>query len=210
MNDTMEEFVFAGFWKRVLAALIDAAIGLAFMPVAIPLMTWSITHRNILPEALRALVWTLIWLWLVVRFGGTPGKLIIGIRIVDIKGSFLSWGRAVRRIIFPSLTITINSYLEMWKASSSYPESIPHSTFLEVSRLMNEYGQPFATIAMILGFAVYLDIGVILTNRQKRALHDFIAGSYVITKRSYTALAEQSLPTNGEDAAVEGCVRERI
>jgi len=196
MIDRTDEFVFVGFWKRVLAALIDAAIGWAFMPITMPLMTWTITHRNIVPEVLWSAVWTLVWLWLVVRFGGTPGKLIIGVRIVDVRGAFLSWGRAVRRIIFPSLIMTINSHLQMWKAFSTYPDSTPHSSFLEIGRLMNEYGQPFAMIAMVFAFSTYLDIGVILFNRKKRALHDFIAGSYVITKKSYGDIAE---PTAGGD-----------
>ena len=96
MIDRSDKFVFVGFWKRVLAALIDAAIGWAFVPITMPLMTWTITHRSIVPEALWSLVWTIIWLWLVVRFGGTPGKLIIRVRIVDARGTFLSWGRILR------------------------------------------------------------------------------------------------------------------
>ncbi|MCH7920353.1 MAG: RDD family protein [Planctomycetes bacterium] len=195
MVDRTDEFVFVGFWKRVLAALIDAAIGWAFMPITMPLMTWTITHRNIVPGALWSLVWTTVWLWLVVRFGGTPGKLIIRVRIVDARGTFLSWGRAIRRVIFPSLIMTINSHLQMWKALSTYPDSTPHSSFLEIGELMNKYGQPFAMITMVLGLAIYADIGVVLFNRKKRAFHDFIAGSYVITKKSYRNLAE---PTDGQ------------
>jgi uncharacterized RDD family membrane protein YckC len=190
MTDRTDEFIFVGFWKRVLAALIDAGIGWAFIPITTPLMIWTITHRNILPETLWSLVWTILWLWVVVRFGGTPGKLIIGVRIVDTRGQFLSWGRAVRRIIFPSLVLTINSHLQMWRALSTYPDSAPHSSFLEIGGLLNEYGQPFAMLAMVLGLLVYADIGAVLFNRKKRALHDFIAGSYVITKKSYRELAE--------------------
>lgn len=62
---------------------------------------------------------------------------------------------------------------------------------------MNEYGQPFTTIGMILPFSLYIDIGVVLLNRKKRAIHDFIAGSYVITKRSYRLLAEPNLEGDG-------------
>ena len=79
----------------------------------------------------------------------------------------------------------------MWKAFTTYPDSPPHTSFLEIGKLMNEYGQPFATIAMILAVSAYADIGAILFNRQKRAIHDLIAGSYVITKKSYGECAEQ-------------------
>ena len=193
MIDRTEELVFVGFWKRVLAALIDAAIGWAFIPITIPLMVWTVSQRNIAPNCLWTSVWIVVWLWLVVRFGGTPGKLIIGVRIVDAGGKFLSWGRAVRRIIFPSLIMTAISTLQMWVTIRAYPDSAPHSSFLEIGALMNEYGQPFTMftiLTMVLGFSVYLDIGVVLFNRKKRAIHDFIAGSYVVTKKSYSDLAK--------------------
>ena len=196
MIDRTDDFVFVGFWKRVLATLIDAAIGWAFfIPITMPLMTWTVAHRNMAPEVLWFAVWTVVWLWLVVRFGGTPGKLIIGVRIVDVHGTFLSWSRAIRRIIFPSLISSIISYLGVWKLFSTYPDSAPHVSFLEIGRLMNEYGQPFAMISMVLACSVYADTGAILFNRQKRALHDFIAGSYVITRKSYGGLAE---PKDGQ------------
>lgn len=185
-----------GFWKRVLATLIDAAITWAFVPITIPLTSWTIGHRNILPELIWSIVWTTIWLWLVVRFGGTPGKLAIRVRIVDANGHFLSWARAVLRILLPALVMKVNSLLKMWKAISTYPESTPHSSFWEIGRIMNEYsGQPFTTITTILIIFAYVDIGVILFNRKKRAIHDFIAGSYVITKRSYQELTE---PKDGQ------------
>ena len=66
---------------------------------------------------------------------------------------------------------------------------------------MNEYGQPFSIVAMILAYAIYLDIGVILFNRKKRAVHDFIAGSYVITNKSYRGLAE---PKDGQLSSAGG------
>ena len=78
MTDRTDEFVFVGFWKRVLAALIDVAIGMAYMPIAMPLLFWTMTHRNIIPATLSSIVWIIVWLWLVVRFGGTPGKLTWG------------------------------------------------------------------------------------------------------------------------------------
>jgi uncharacterized RDD family membrane protein YckC len=129
------------------------------------------------------------------RFGGTPGKLIIGVRIADVRGTFLSWGRAVRRIIFPVLIITVVQHLQMWNAFSTYPDSTPHASFLEIGMIMNEYGKPFTMITMLLGFSVHADIGAVLFNRKKRALHDFIAGSYVVTKKSYKRLAE---PKDGQ------------
>ncbi|MFC1557787.1 RDD family protein [candidate division KSB1 bacterium] len=193
MKDRTDELVFVGFWKRVLAFLIDFVINIDFFLITKPLMTWTMTHRNIILATLWSIIWIILWLWLVVRFGGTPGKLIIGVRIVNVSGKFLSWGKAVRRIIFPVLIMEINSLLQLWKALNTYPDSTLHSSFFEIAELMKEYGQPFVMIGMILVYARYVDIGAILFNRKKRALHDFIAGSYVVTKKSYRALTEPSI-----------------
>lgn len=196
MNDRTSQFVFVGFWKRVLAGLVDAAIGCVFMPFTIPMLVWSLRHRTILPGVLWCVAWTMILLWFVVRFGGTPGKLAIRARIVDADGHFLSWGRAVLRIV-PSLIVSITHFLQMGTAFSRYPETVPHSSYLEFGRILNQYGQPFAMLSMIFVFLFYVDIGAILFNKQKRAIHDFIAGSYVVTKKSYMAAAEPVGPAEG-------------
>ena len=83
MLEGTRNFVFVGFWMRVVATLVDAAIGLPFLPLTQRLMFWSIGQRNILPELSWSVAWTVLWLWLVVRFGGTPGKLIIGAHVAQ-------------------------------------------------------------------------------------------------------------------------------
>jgi uncharacterized RDD family membrane protein YckC len=192
MTDRTSEFVFVGFWKRVLAALIDAAIGWGFMPIAVSVTIWSFEHGNVFPEILWSVIWTAVWLWPVVRFGITPGKLVIRARIVNGGGQFLSWRRAVLRIL-PALIMSMNSFFQMGTAIGRYPERVPQVSFWEIGWLLNEYGEPYTTVAAVFGFFIYADLGVVLLNRQKRAMHDFIAGSYVITKDSYQALAEPNV-----------------
>ena len=123
-------------------------------------------------------------MWLVVRFGGTPGKLVIKARIVRNNGKYLNWGQAFLRMLIPSIIISINSHLMQWNSIITWPSETHINSFMEMGRVMNEYGQPFATISDFLCIIIYIDILVILFNKKKRAIHDFIAGSYVITKKS--------------------------
>lgn len=189
MTDRTNDFVFVGFWKRVLAVLIDLAIGFPLLPITRPIRLWSVQNRNILPYILWWLALEAILLWLVVCFGGTPGKLAIRVRIVDGSGKFLSWGRAVLRIVVPKLISCPVYFLQMGTAVSRYPESAPHTTSREISRLIVEYGQPYSTLLIAFALIGLVDIVVILFNKRKRAIHDFIAGSYVITRKSYLALS---------------------
>jgi uncharacterized RDD family membrane protein YckC len=190
-----EGFVYVGFWKRVLASLIDAAIGWIMMPITIMMMKHAFISRSIKFDILYMVVWTILWMWLVVRFGGTPGKLVIQARIVNERTKYLTWSAAFMRILFPSLLLSINSLCQTYKTVTGYPEGTAVPSFFEMGQLYNEYGHPFVLIGMFLGLLVYVDILVILTNNERRAIHDFIAGSYVITKEYYARIntAEQQI-----------------
>lgn len=193
MNDRTDEFVFVGFWKRVLAVAIDDIIFFPlFYPVSRLVDTWAYEYRTVVPTILWFLLNTSFSILLVVRFGGSPGMLLIGVRIVDAGGRFLSWARALMREVFPLLLIGITGILVLWKVVATFPDDLPHTTGLERGELWYSHGQPFAMIYDVLCFAIFADIGLILFNQKKRAIHDFIAGSYVITKDSYRALGKTS------------------
>lgn len=68
---------------------------------------------------------------------------------------------------------------------NSYIELPNELTFLEIGKLSQQFGGIYLILNLILGMFIYADIGAILFNKKKRALCDFIAGSYVITKKSY-------------------------
>jgi uncharacterized RDD family membrane protein YckC len=182
-------FEYVGFWKRALAALIDAIIVFALMPITIPLMKFSFAHRTIIPGLAYSIIWTVLWMWLIVKYGATPGKMVIKARIINSNGEFLYWDKAFLRMVFPGLLISINSYLQQWQAMNTAPPETSINSFLEIGQAMNQYGQPFAILGTILGLTVYVDVLAVLFNKRKRAIHDFIAGSYVVTKdslREYT------------------------
>jgi len=123
-------------------------------------------------------------MWLVVRFGATPGKFVIKARIIRNNGKYLNWGQAFLRMLIPGIIISINSHLLEWHAITTCPSGTHVNSFMEMGRVLNKYGQPFTAIETFLEIIIFIDILVILFNKKKRAIHDFIAGSYVITKKS--------------------------
>lgn len=183
MSET-ERFVYVGFWKRVGAALVDALIGFALMPVSLPLIYFSFSTKNLLPLIAFNLVWTLIWLWFIVKKGGTPGKLVIGARIVDEQGQYLSWGGAFLRMLFPYFLHSLISLFQMGSAISNIEEGTVVDTFLGMGYAMQKADPIYATIGMVLSLSFYVNILVVLCNKKKKAIHDYIAGSVVVTKQS--------------------------
>ena len=179
-------FKYVGFWKRVLAILIDTAIWLPVIVLSCDSCTgvWRIviflfTYRGMSFGRLYGFGW-----WCASE--GTHGKLIVGVPRVHRRASFLSWVRAIRRII-PSVVGSVISILAFRAAAIHYPSFFlaPPSSLMELGRFMAEYGQPYILFFFTSWLVVYIDFGAILLNKKKRAIHDFIAGSYVITRTSY-------------------------
>ncbi|MCH7513823.1 MAG: RDD family protein [Bacteroidetes bacterium] len=121
--------------------------------------------------------------YLVMRFGGTPGKLILGIRIVDKEGNYLALAPALFRIS-PGIIITVFHMLGYKLLIDNFPGFSGEPSFLEFGKAIDEYGGSPMKIAMYLGYFVYLDVAVVLFNEKKRAIHDYLASSYVVTKCS--------------------------
>jgi uncharacterized RDD family membrane protein YckC len=101
------ELEYVGFWRRAVATLIDTAL---FMLVAWPVLyaiygaEYFESDRLIYGRADVWISWILplvgtIWFW-VARNGQTPGKMVVGARIVDAEsGSTISVGKGVARYI---------------------------------------------------------------------------------------------------------------
>ena len=120
-EETENEYRYAGFWIRLLASIIDSVLfvivlgGLLYLLMGSDIQTaflsvydGSVTTieegltqaqkyeyffiNNILP------IFLVIFLW--VKYGGTPGKLMLGIEVIDEKtGKNMSIGKSILRYI---------------------------------------------------------------------------------------------------------------
>lgn len=73
---------YAGFWRRLLAAIIDTVIftllmALIFGPVA--MNAGMFTPLGVLQTVVGMLLTVILW----IKFLGTPGKLLLGCQVVD-------------------------------------------------------------------------------------------------------------------------------
>jgi len=102
----MENQEYAGFWIRVAATLIDTVILLLVLAVPLTLIygsaywssaepvkgIWDILLQYVLPIVL------VVWFW--TRYLGTPGKLVLGLRVVDARtGRALTTRQAILRYL---------------------------------------------------------------------------------------------------------------
>lgn len=172
--------VYAGFFLRLGALLLDGIILLPYMALTIYIQGLSIAanYYVLLPMLLFSLWFNV---YLVKRYGGTPGKLIMKIKIIQKDGTDISWQAAALRFA----GTLILSLLGFWATILSL-NMIDNDTFVSLGffkrmTFMQELNPLPYKVQMWSQNSWYLaGLIVLLSNKRKRAIHDFIAGTVVI------------------------------
>lgn len=171
---------YAGFWQRLAAMLID------FVLFA-PLTALRIWLESVSKSAAIVLLvpFSCIYLGYFISYEGlygqTPGKRLLGIRIVKRNGDPIGWREAWLRnsvhIVFALLNIVafflaltaiadVDYYNVGWKARTQNLQAL-RPAWLTWPDTLGEIW-------------TWSEIIVMLFNRERRSLHDFIAGTVVI------------------------------
>jgi uncharacterized RDD family membrane protein YckC len=171
---------YAGFWPRLGSLLLDAIV---MLPI-IALVLWGSSRFRLfelyyfLPGTLFGLFYSV---YLVRRFGGTPGKLLMGIRIRKLDGESVGYREAFLRyvvdFVFGVLTCVALLFPLFHMTDAEY-----HSlSFMERSKRVIELAPPwYKPLQRAQTVWFWGELIVLLTNRKRRALHDFIAGTVVV------------------------------
>ncbi|MEM7534720.1 MAG: phosphodiester glycosidase family protein [Chloroflexota bacterium] len=151
----------AGFWRRLLAFLIDGAI------IALLLFTLNLTRQAF---GLSLSYWSRIIAYLIIIAysgyfnsqmgqGQTVGKRLMRIVVVSKQTAYLNMSRSLLRAVMLALIFMVNEW------------AIPI--------LQN----PVTTILfmiIVMGSALALFYGLVFNRTTRQGLHDLLAGSYVI------------------------------
>jgi uncharacterized RDD family membrane protein YckC len=149
----------AGEWRRTFALLLDGLLALAAVAPLVWLISGGVrtSSNRILAIALLLSVYA-VWAWMTSRFGGTPAKLLLGLRVVDSSGQFVDFSRAsIRQCFYVAYTVI---------RGIRPPE--------------DEAGRAFLTIASTALIGADLFYG--FRNPARQTLHDRLAGTFVIQK----------------------------
>jgi uncharacterized RDD family membrane protein YckC len=171
---------YAGFWRRIGAHLID-------LIVMLPLM--AIAYFGGEKSRLFDLYWFFpslfigfgFHVYLVTRYGGTPGKLLLNMRISMLDGSPVTFKAASLRysVLF---ILTFFSSLALLLSVMNMTNEIYFSlAYLQRAQKIVEMAPPwYSVVNILLQVWVCSEFVSMLFNKQRRAIHDFIAGTVVI------------------------------
>jgi uncharacterized RDD family membrane protein YckC len=185
------ERVYAGFWRRFGAFWVDALI---LTPLVLLILYINNAGRlNILYTLIPNYIFFIFYhIYCVKRWGGTPGKLILKIKIININGNPVGWKEAILRHLVDlllGLPATLAMIIVMFGMTD---DQFILMTFHERQKWIFEHMpfwyKPSRWINQIWIFSEFI---VLLCNDRKRALHDFIAKTAVI-KKKFENLAEQT------------------
>jgi uncharacterized RDD family membrane protein YckC len=173
------EFEYGGFWLRVGALILDSLI-LAPLGIAMFVLVNYTRNAYVYLAIPNVVISLLYYVYLVRRFGGTPGKLITRMRITMANGSPVTWKAAFLRYL-PLLVVQVLSLAAMIQATSNLDQSFESLGFIEKMAALGTHAPRWNTVVTWLGYAWWIATAITLAaNRRKRAAHDFLAGTVVL------------------------------
>lgn len=184
---------YGGFWRRVGAFFVDMVI---MLPLVVPIvylgLPWSLSFLLywFLPGLALSFTYNV---YLVSRFGGTPGQLLCKLRIRMLDGSAVTRKAALLRygvVLILSTLAAIAGIIGILRiAESSYLSM----TYTQIMPLMARFKPGWGTAAdTLLQLWLYSEFVVLLFNKKRRGLQDFMAGTVVV---KLSTGARQALPT---------------
>ncbi|MBN2613824.1 MAG: RDD family protein [Bacteroidales bacterium] len=184
------EFVFVGFWKRVLIKIVDSMIALAFLPLINTILIFSLNKRTIVPIILSSFLFIIIQIFLVTKYGGTIGKLLLRVRIINSNGEYLNVEKAILRDL-PYIFISGLSIIPYYMVLNGINDQLEISSYKQIVFLLSIHASSFYKYYYLINLFVIVDVLTVAFNKKKRAIHDFIAGSFVVTRDSLPAKENQ-------------------
>jgi uncharacterized RDD family membrane protein YckC len=174
---------YAGLWARFVANMLDALVIMTFTIVCYGSVSSSklLSVTLALPLMAAGLGYSVV---LHAHGGQTLGKMLMRIRVVSTTGDTIAWREAWRRSSVEMLLGLMASASSLI-AMTRLPDAGWGGSWLQLAeqlRPLEPVWSSWATAAVQVW--VWSQLVVLLLNRERRALHDFIAGTVVI-KDSY-------------------------
>lgn len=180
------EIIYAGFWRRFSSQIVDIIILSPFMFLAY--FFYNVRSYYYIMVIPGLLIGLFFHVYLVQRYGGTPGKRILKIEIrkldlskITVKEAFLRYSVLLGLSIIQQIgaVMAIDAITDQELSSLNY---------MQFATRLNELTPKFGYYAtMMMGIWVWGEVIVILFNKKKRAPHDYMAGTVVVESKSLSA-----------------------
>ncbi len=172
---------YSGVWQRIGAALIDIIV---FLPIFLALEYFSGASRfyklyTLIPEQLIS---AYLYVFMAVSYGGSPGKLAMGLRIVKLDGTSATLKVALLRYAVPWCLAFLISAFTISAALGMSDETYRSLDYFARSDAMDALSPHITTVTVLLCLWYGASLITMFIDKKTRALHDFVAGTVVVRK----------------------------
>jgi len=174
---------YGGFWRRVGAQLADFLVMSPIFVVTYFGVQYSKMFYvwSFVPSLLFALFYQV---WLVRRFGGTPGKRALDMRIALQDGGAITAKAALLRYSVIGILTVIQSFALLVATRHVSDDSYYGLGYLEKAQVLTAAAPVYYTWDVVAIQLWMIAVAItMLCNRRRRTLHDFIAGTVVLHER---------------------------
>lgn len=185
INNKPIEVVYAGFRLRLIANVID---GLLIMPF-FGLLSWysSNINQSLYLLSFFPIIIIIYQLYFNHKFGGTIGKIIVGIRIYKVNFNRITWEEVLKRQSIDTILHIVNIIASIYTINLII-ENTTNLNQKMTSELLDLTKNSFTLFVNILSqIWFWSELFTLLFTKNKRALHDLIAGT-VVAKKSTVQL----------------------
>jgi uncharacterized RDD family membrane protein YckC len=171
---------YATFFRRLAAGIIDL---LLWVPLLYGI-GWIASQSKPFAYAVLPPFWLAGLLYeplLLAIFGATVGKLLVGIKVVSVRGERIGWRAALLR---SSVSLAMTAYGVYCVASGIWttpPDAFQGQGWSSLFQLIALNLPPSReTVELAMGFWFWSEFATMLLNSKRRAIHDFLAGTVVV------------------------------
>jgi uncharacterized RDD family membrane protein YckC len=174
---------YASFWTRVGASLLDTLI---LLPVAF-LNIYNILDFKQLPlYVLLGFVPLVYKVFMEFKYGATLGKMIVKVKVINEEEESVSFEQAIVRNIFYLLVSVISFLAGLYLFVQ--PDFSSITTFLQYGLVMQE--GPHQLISQLANVLFLVSCLFVVFRDNRQALHDSMAGTYVIVPSRERRMAD--------------------
>lgn len=181
--DNDSESIYANFGARFGALLLD---GLILAPMTIAIMLWNASdiYSFYYSAPITLLVTFLYTVFLPLKFGATPGKRLIGMRILKSNGNPIAFKDAFMRYLPNFLLALIAILCNLIAVHYADPEIYNNAQWIEKTKYLTTLNPRMYYSQMSISY-IYLfsNLIIFLSNPRRRSISDFSGDTVVIYDR---------------------------
>jgi len=171
---------YASFWRRLSAYFVDF---LLVAPILYAANHFAGNSKGYYPAFLvLGLALSLFaHFFMVWRFGGSPGKLLLGVRVVSVDGSRISALSAAMRhsiefVLFLAASVASGIGAASLSAATYQSLALPDRAQAIEAAAPTWYG----VVAILAALWTWSEFAIMLTNSRRQSLHDLMAKTVVV------------------------------